>query len=273
MNLVIYVNDDARQPDAERAWTAFEQSVQVPVAYRRPVAVRTCNDHPGAVAAAAIHDRHLKILLTAEFFDLPAGEQTLTLLHESCHIKAFTGALKELYWFGERLKREQRREILERTQRTGPIREWMQRANAVEKSREWAQLVAEHLFEVDAEFTLRDMFPEHAAARAAYLVRAKERRFTTTRLEDTPLRCYEIALARLRAELAGILADDENVTEALMRQIAAVPGFAADCAGSSELYRLVSPTTCDYSKLPTWGRKAYETIVRQAVERAIDRCV
>ena len=233
MKLRIYVvGDSARIPDAKHIWEAFEKSVTLPFAYDKPADFHVCDDTAvSEIAEARVEHGVAEIKVTPLLLDSPRPD--LTLLHESLHIASFIGPLQDLYATAKKLQ--------------GPT---------------IGHALGRHLFEVDAEFALRDQFPDYAADRATHYVQDVEKKIGSLYSDlpaDDPQRPYGVLYDQLRAELAGVLLRDVRVETRLSASLERSPEWCAD--DIEKLHGMLSPKSNDYADLPRWGAKTYETII------------
>lgn len=245
LKLHIYVvGDRAEIAKAERAWDVFEKSFATPFTYDKPAEFRVCVDTDDSeLAECRVHNGVAEIRVTPLLLAALAVEQNLTLLHESLHIASFTGTLRDMYAAVNEFTRTYAIHC--------PI----------------ARLLGQHLFEVDAKFALREHYGAHAADRTACLIQQREEtigRWYSVIPATHPVRPYYVLLDQLRAELAGVLADDDSVTQRLCSSLEqASEPYATEIA---TLHRMLSPKSNDFKDLSQWGADTYEAVVRRVTE-------
>jgi hypothetical protein len=236
--LHLQVADADQFADMQRIWTEFASTIALPFGYDSLDfgVFDSCEsdyaemrlDHD--VATIEVTKKCLNSLL----------ERNLTLLHESLHVAAFSGRLKDMYATACGLANKYPYCYCHPT----------------------AHLLAHHMYEVDAEFALKDQYPDYARERTKYYVEVEQE----VRQQDgrgvplgDPIRPYEVLLDQLRAELAGILANDKRVEVSLSNPEQLPQGSAA---GVESVRQLLSPNSTNYEELSRWGATTYEQVMK-----------
>ena len=152
-------------PKADELWRWFEGSVSVPFDYSA-VKARAYPGPLDGIAASRLYipedpefdgKEYARILVAEEFFSLTEEERFLTLLHESMHIASFLGALRPML-----VKKGQ---LCRANPRPDSIAEKGAKAAGFLLCRyDLAFLLAEHLFEIDAELALKPVSYTHLRA-------------------------------------------------------------------------------------------------------------
>jgi hypothetical protein len=241
--------DKALIPVAKQAWNEFETSIALPFAYDKPAEVSVCDDTEDSdLAECQVTNGVAVIRIKPAFLDvdvLQPLEQNLTLLHESLHIASFTGTLRDMY---------------------AAVNGFTE---AYGIHCQIARRLGKHLFEVDAEFALRDLYSEHLSDRTAYCVRQTAETIGHW-YSDIPsthrVRPYYVLLDQLRAELLGLLAGDESVTRRLCSSVELASEPTDEIAA---LHRMLSPKCNNFADLPRWGAATYEAVIRRVTEALI----
>jgi hypothetical protein len=246
MHLQLYViGDRTLIPLLEAAWADFEQWVAVPFRYDRvaPVHVYSGSTDVSDYAQARVEAGVAEIAVTRTTLEAPRSERRLTLLHEAMHIAAFIGPLWHMNEAVKRLRAQYHYAFPH------------------------ARMLANWMFEVDAELSLAHQFENHAKDRAEYYVRLEERSSGAYRVlpSDDLGRPYYVLRDRLCAELAGILANDGSVEPRLARSLEEPPDWAVD--EMETLHTMLSPKLNNYADLPQWGVPRYEAVLNRVIDK------
>ena len=154
---------------ARKAWSDFEGAVAVPFSYSA-ITFKAYAGPIEAVAAARLFvegdpefsvEEYAQVLMAKRFFELPQDRQRLTLLHESLHLTSYIGFLRPLL----ETKWDLVRDYPPPEDFTG---NQVKVAGFLKNRHSLGFMLADHLFEMDAEFSLRELFPKCFQARARY---------------------------------------------------------------------------------------------------------
>lgn len=244
MNLEILIaGDPGLVSKAKRAWESFEGTLTVPFAYDRVEYSTSGEMAVSETAEATVNEDGAKIRIAPALLEAPEVDIHLVLLHESLHIAAFVGPLREMW---------------------NAVRQFTQIQGA---AADLGRTLGRHLFETDAEIGLRDRYQSWMQRRAAYSVKSLQVEMMTWYADlpvSHPARPYCVLRDRLSAELAGLLADDYAVTIALTERLVPQPDTDPEVEA---IYRLLSHRVRDYSTLPHWGSAAYKEVVWRVTSR------
>jgi len=248
---------------AEAIWRKFESSVVLPFTYSTFRAKAYAGPISGKAAAVLIGPGHpdfrrheyARIVLDRQFLDLRDDQPFLTLLHESLHLASFQTYLATLH--------QAKRELVVHHDQCEELQ-------GAELSKcQLAFLLADQLFEADAEFSLVTRYPDWAGARARFFVEMRRQSAAAPEPTLPPLlRGYALLAEMLRLELAALLVreDGDRDDVATLRRTIETAMLSLDPATRQQLDYLrvrLSPSRPDFTSLKDWGPDVYrETVGR-----------
>jgi hypothetical protein len=192
---------------AEAAWRAFEAAVgEIPFAFTPPPRFDWNARTAEGIAKCFVFGEPQRpqsefalIVLSVGFFDKPANERNLTLLHESIHLRFMSGPLRARVTESERLDRVHR---LPHIDDQGEYRFRSLRLGLACYFRNFAD-------EILAELYLKTYYPAFLQGRVGYYLGMRRASFEQSREPDVPstLRPYTILYEMLRNDLGVRLAE------------------------------------------------------------------